>query len=255
MPHFRVDDALHSHPKAQRAGDEALGMWTLAGSYQSAIRANLDMKAGQTQEAPTYYDKGDGVSTPNIGSQALGPALLNAMFSVPGNGRVSLPARASVGVRQRFNQIMTWEADLRYIAGAGFELPSQPSLLPPSGIVTTPGVTRHARNGYGISGVLELTLTKNWTARMGMEFMSALFDGSTTEPFVGGAPTSGFSFGASYKALGGEWSLGYQYRQSQDQNSQRLDGVWKAGGYSSSGTTMAVEGMGHLMSIGFKKAF
>lgn len=33
MPHFRVDDALHSHPKAQRAGDEALGMWARAGSY------------------------------------------------------------------------------------------------------------------------------------------------------------------------------------------------------------------------------
>lgn len=33
MPHFRVDDALHSHPKAQRAGDDALGMWSRAGSF------------------------------------------------------------------------------------------------------------------------------------------------------------------------------------------------------------------------------
>jgi hypothetical protein len=33
VPHFRVDDALHSHPKAQRAGDDALGMWSRAGSY------------------------------------------------------------------------------------------------------------------------------------------------------------------------------------------------------------------------------
>jgi hypothetical protein len=33
VPHFRIDDALHSHPKAQRAGDEALGMWTRAGSF------------------------------------------------------------------------------------------------------------------------------------------------------------------------------------------------------------------------------
>lgn len=33
MPHFRVDDALHSHPKAQRAGDEAIGFWVRAGSY------------------------------------------------------------------------------------------------------------------------------------------------------------------------------------------------------------------------------
>lgn len=33
MPHFRVDDGLDSHPKAQRAGDEALGMWVRAGSW------------------------------------------------------------------------------------------------------------------------------------------------------------------------------------------------------------------------------
>lgn len=33
MPWFPVDDAFHSHPKARRAGDEALGMWTRAGAY------------------------------------------------------------------------------------------------------------------------------------------------------------------------------------------------------------------------------
>jgi len=33
MPHFRVEDSLDSHPKAQRAGDEALGMWLRAGSW------------------------------------------------------------------------------------------------------------------------------------------------------------------------------------------------------------------------------
>jgi hypothetical protein len=33
MPHFRVDDAFHAHPKAVQAGDEALGLWTRAGSY------------------------------------------------------------------------------------------------------------------------------------------------------------------------------------------------------------------------------
>lgn len=33
MPHFRVDDALHGHPKAQRAGDDAIGMWVRAGSF------------------------------------------------------------------------------------------------------------------------------------------------------------------------------------------------------------------------------
>jgi hypothetical protein len=33
MPHFRVDDGLHSHPKAMGAGDEAMGLWVRAGAY------------------------------------------------------------------------------------------------------------------------------------------------------------------------------------------------------------------------------
>lgn len=33
MPHFRVDDMLHSHPKARRAGLSAMGLWALCGSY------------------------------------------------------------------------------------------------------------------------------------------------------------------------------------------------------------------------------
>jgi hypothetical protein len=33
MPYFRVDDGLHSHPKALQAGNAALGLWTRCGSY------------------------------------------------------------------------------------------------------------------------------------------------------------------------------------------------------------------------------
>jgi len=33
VPHFRVDDMLHSHPKARRAGLSAMGLWSLCGSY------------------------------------------------------------------------------------------------------------------------------------------------------------------------------------------------------------------------------
>lgn len=40
MPHFRVDDAFHSHPKAQRAGDDAIGLWVRAGSYCMAYLTN-----------------------------------------------------------------------------------------------------------------------------------------------------------------------------------------------------------------------
>jgi len=33
MPWFPVDDAFHSHPKARKAGFEAIGLWTVAGSF------------------------------------------------------------------------------------------------------------------------------------------------------------------------------------------------------------------------------
>ena len=33
MPWFKVDDALHSHPKARRCGLDALGLWAVAGSH------------------------------------------------------------------------------------------------------------------------------------------------------------------------------------------------------------------------------
>ncbi len=33
MPWFKVDDKLHSHVKAARAGLEAMGLWTIAGSW------------------------------------------------------------------------------------------------------------------------------------------------------------------------------------------------------------------------------
>lgn len=33
MPWFKVDDKIHSHPKARRAGLAAMGLWALAGSH------------------------------------------------------------------------------------------------------------------------------------------------------------------------------------------------------------------------------
>lgn len=33
MPWFKTDDALHSHPKARKAGLPAMGLWVLAGSH------------------------------------------------------------------------------------------------------------------------------------------------------------------------------------------------------------------------------
>lgn len=33
MPWFKVDDTFHSHPKARRAGLDAVGLWSVAGAY------------------------------------------------------------------------------------------------------------------------------------------------------------------------------------------------------------------------------
>ena len=38
MPWFKVDDTLHGHPKARRAGAAAMGLWALAGAYSSAYK-------------------------------------------------------------------------------------------------------------------------------------------------------------------------------------------------------------------------
>ena len=37
MPWFRVDDNLDQHPKADLAGNRALGLWVRAGSYSARL--------------------------------------------------------------------------------------------------------------------------------------------------------------------------------------------------------------------------
>ena len=40
MTWFKVDDTLHSHPKPRKAGLQAMGLWTLAGSYCMAYKTD-----------------------------------------------------------------------------------------------------------------------------------------------------------------------------------------------------------------------
>jgi hypothetical protein len=40
MTWFKVDDALHAHPKARKAGLEALGLWSVSGSHCMAYLTN-----------------------------------------------------------------------------------------------------------------------------------------------------------------------------------------------------------------------
>lgn len=40
MPYFRIDDQMHGHPKARRAGLAALGLWGMAGSHSMAYKTD-----------------------------------------------------------------------------------------------------------------------------------------------------------------------------------------------------------------------
>ena len=40
MPWFKVDDTLHSHPKTRKSGLEAIGLWSVAGSYCMAYKTD-----------------------------------------------------------------------------------------------------------------------------------------------------------------------------------------------------------------------
>jgi long-subunit fatty acid transport protein len=111
------------------------------------------------------------------------------------------------------------------------------------------------QNGFGFSAMGEFTLTKRWTARVGIEILPALAKGSTTTPSVGASESAGLSVGASLKALSGEFSFGYQVRQTRSHDSTGIDGVWDASGYRATGSTLRTKATGHLFSIGYKRAF
>jgi long-subunit fatty acid transport protein len=113
----------------------------------------------------------------------------------------------------------------------------------------------HGRSYLGLHLSSELELGKFWTLRGGLAFDQRSVDASVTEPLLGGARTAAFSIGAGYKVWGGELNLGYQYRQSEDQDTHSLAGVWSSTGFRSVGTRVRMEGMGHLAAIGFKKTF
>jgi hypothetical protein len=48
MPFFPVDDGLWGHPKADAAGDAALGLWTRAGSYCAKYTTEGTMTAARS---------------------------------------------------------------------------------------------------------------------------------------------------------------------------------------------------------------
>jgi hypothetical protein len=58
MSWFRVDDQFHLHPKAQAAGNAALGLWLLLGSYAAERqRAEIPIRVALTYGTRRQLDR------------------------------------------------------------------------------------------------------------------------------------------------------------------------------------------------------
>ncbi len=126
----------------------------------------------------------------------------------------------------------------------------------PSGTVSAPAELPRGKSHLGLGLSAEVELGKFWTLRGGLALDQRSVEEASAEPLLGGTRTAAFSFGAGYKVWGGEISLGYQYRQSEDQDTRRLTGDWSARGFDPTPVNrVRMEGMGHLMALGFKKTF
>ena len=228
--------------------------WTLGFAYQSGLKADLDMKAG-FRDANLGLSANDGLSTAPLGADVRAATLLAASQPMAaGSSTLELPSQTTLGVRHRNMPFMTWEADLRWTS-ASLRVPSFATVQTPSGTVSAPGELPHGKSHLGVDASTELELGKFWTLRAGLSLDQRSVDASYAEPLLGGSPTSAFSIGAGYKIWGGELNFGYQYRQSQDADTTRLNGVWSSTGYRSVGTRIRMEGMGHLLALGYKMTF
>jgi long-subunit fatty acid transport protein len=228
--------------------------WTLGFAYQSGLKADLDLKAG-FRDANLGIFSTDGLSSvADLGTDARAATLLSASRPQAGTGTLELPSQATLGVRHRLLPMMTWEADLRWTS-ASLRVPVFATVQTPSGTVSTPSELPRGRSHLALNASSELELGKFWTLRAGLSLDQRSVDESTTEPLLGGARTAAFSIGAGYKIWGGELNLGYQFRQSEDQDVTRLNGVWSSAGFRSVGTRVRMEGMGHLLALGYKLSF
>jgi long-subunit fatty acid transport protein len=228
--------------------------WTLGFAYQSGLKGDLDLKAAFRGANLGLFDY-TGFSQAIPGTDLRAANLLAASQPVAGTGTLELPSQTTLGVRHRVLPFMTWEADLRWTS-ASLRVPSFAAVQTPSGVVSAPAELPHGKSHLGLNASTELELGKFWTLRAGLSLDQRSVDASYTEPLLGGAPTAAFSIGAGYKLWGGEWNLGYQYRQSQDQDTRRLTGDWSASGFQATPVNrIRMEGMGHLLALGYKMSF
>lgn len=228
--------------------------WTVAAAYQSRISGSLGLEATAWDTHMIVDNNG---YNPNVNpiAASLAPQVSGATSVKPGNGDIALPGRFMMGVRQRTNQVFTWEADLRYVQGSQLRLPGYAVLTGPSGSVSGAGFPGTTHSGWGLGLMGEITLSKRVTLRLGLAQDPGLRDDTSLDPALGGSKSSSFSAGLGWKVWTGELNLGWQTRQSEDRESNGLDTIWGAGGLATTGTSTRVEGMGHLWSVGFKKSF
>ena len=210
--------------------------WTVAGAYEGAMSTTLDLRSSVSSLPAAYFDN-RGYGAAITGASSLGPTVQSLSQTQSGSGKLTLPGKATLGVRQRVNQLLTWEADVRFVQGSSTVLPGYPSLSGPSGTVQGSGLATKYQSGFGASLMGELSLGPAWTIRMGMSQASNLREPQDVDPMVGGAKSFTFSGGFGYRVLGGEVNLGYQFRQSQDMDVKAVDGVWSQAGLRSTGTT------------------
>ncbi len=227
--------------------------WTFGFTHQSGLKGDPQMTA---RFDGTYLGlfANDGLSTAPLGTAPRATALLTSSTPRAGSGTLALPSQTTLGVRHRFMPNVTWEADLRWYS-ASLQLPSFPSVTTPSGAVKAPTELPQGKSHIAIQASVEVELGKFWTLRGGLSLDQRSIAENAAEPLLGGSRTAAFSIGAGYKVLGGELNFGYQYRQSEDQDTRALDGVWSSAGFRATGTRSRMEGMGHLLALGFKKSF
>ena len=227
--------------------------WTMGFAHQSGLKGDLDLKA-HYQDAPLGYYANDGLSLAPLGTVTRAAALLSTATATAGNSTLELPSRTTVGMRHRAHPMVTWEADLSWTS-SGLRMPGFATAHTALGSASAPAELSRGKGHLGAGASAEVELGKFWTLRAGLFLDQGSLDATHTEPLLGGSRTAAFSVGAGYKVFGGELNLGYQYRQSEDQDSRQLDGVWSSTGFRNVGTRLRVEGMGHLVALGFKKTF
>ncbi|WP_306591058.1 OmpP1/FadL family transporter [Geothrix sp. 21YS21S-4] len=230
--------------------------WTVAAAHQSGLKGDLDLQAGFRGADMGVYAN-DGLSrTAPLGTAARVPALLAA--STPfhaGSDTVELPSQTTLGFRHRATPMVTWEMDVRWTS-AGLRVPSFAQVATPSGTVVSPAEIAQGKSHLGVGASVEVELGKFWTVRGGLSLDQRSQEEALTEPLLDGSRTAAFSIGAGYKVWGGELNFGYQYRLSEDQDSRTMVGSWSSSGYRVvQADRLRMEGMGHLLALGFKKTF